>query len=113
MASDYGRRNRSTPLGIYLVGGLAILGGVEGILGGLGQIGSIVGIPFGVVSIVLGVAGVLVGLGLLTRSRTAYTVALLVFGLRALAALVTFDVVGLLIAVVVVGYLLSKSAYFH
>ena len=113
MASNHGHRHRSTPLGVYLIGGLAILGGLQGIVGGLGQIGSVVGIPAGIVSIVLGVAGVLVGLGLLTRSRTAYTVALLVYGLRALVALATFDVVGLLVAVVVVAYLLSKSAYFH
>jgi len=108
--SSHGRW--STPLGIYLMAGVAILGGLQGVLSGLGQLGSIVGIPFGIVSIALGVAGVLVGLGLLTRSRTAYSVALLVYGGRALLALVTVDLVGLAVAVVVVAYLLSKSAYF-
>jgi hypothetical protein len=110
--SAYSSGQRSTPLGIYLIAGLAILGGLQGVLSGLGRIGTIIGIPGGLLSIVLGVAGVLVGFGLLTRNRTAYSVALLVYGVRALVALVTLDVVGLVIAVLVVAYLLSKSAYF-
>ena len=112
MAGSYARRRQSTPLGVYLIAGLAILSGLSSVAGGLGHVGSIVGISLGILLLAVGVVKLLVGVGLLTRSRTAYRWALGIHGLGGLLDLLGGNLLGVLFAVVVVGYLLSKSAYF-
>ncbi|MFD1512019.1 hypothetical protein [Halomarina rubra] len=113
MANSYSRRHQSTPLGIWLVAGLAIVGGLSSVAAGLGHIASVWGIPIGVLVLAFGVAELLVGLGLLTRSRTAYRWALTIHAVGGLLDLVGGNLLGVLFSVVVVGYLLTKSAYFR
>ncbi|MWG35196.1 hypothetical protein [Halomarina oriensis] len=111
--SAYASGRRSTPLGIYLVAGLAVLSGLSSVAGGLGHVGSIVGIPLGLLLLAIGMVKLFVGVGLLTRSQSAYRWALWIHGLGGLLDLLGGNLLGTLFAVVVVGYLLSKAAYFE
>jgi hypothetical protein len=94
------------PMGIVLIAGLGILDGLLGIVGGLGvtAMGSL-GAILGPLVIVLDVAKLVISLGLLTMDAIAWLLAMVLFGLSLAVDVVTVDIIGILVGVLVLTYL--------
>lgn len=103
----------SAPLGIYII---AILGGFVCLLGFLPILAIMAqgggAFLLGVILFGLNAAQLYVLVGLVNLQPWAWTWALILYGLTALMDLVTVDILGLLITLVILGYLFSKAEYY-
>ncbi|WP_049897009.1 hypothetical protein [Natrialba chahannaoensis] len=106
------RSNKGAPLGLLIIVGIGFLGVLVGLFGSLALIGEGEG---GLATIVLALtvleATVLVGL--LGLRYWALVVALVVYSFGALLDLLMGSFLGLIVSIIIVGYLLSISGRFE
>lgn len=112
--SSGGSSSSGRPLGVTIIAVLGIVGGVfAGLL-------SLTFLQYGTVGVVgtfvlggLAAAEIYVMVGLLSMQRWAYTWALVLNGVGIVVDLFRANLVGILIGLVIVGYLVSKSDRFR
>lgn len=120
--------HRSTPLGVKIIAAVGLLGCLLDLLSGLGLVGSglfslgtglfgfvpgfsnVVG---GALTIVIALVKALVLLGLLALLPWAWSAALVVYGLDFVVNLLSGDVFGAVLALVIAGYLYSQKRAFE
>ena len=108
------RARDSAPLGIYVI---AIFGGVVSLLGFfltlmiMGQGGGLVLV--GLFLFALNVGQLYVLVGLVRLEPWAWTWSLFLYGLAAVIDLITVDILGFLIILVIIVYLISKADYYE
>ena len=110
-SATYSSTRPSTPLGVKIICVLGAIGGVFGLFGSLVMFG--VSPVLGLFSLVLSVLQIVVVFGLWNLRSWAWTLAMISYGLSILFNLVDFNVLGLLINLIIVGYLISKSHLFR
>lgn len=109
--ATYSSSKPSTPLGIKIICVLGALGGVVGLFMSLVAMGA--SPLLGLFGLVISAAQLVVVHGLWNLRSWAFTVAIIVYGLSAVMDLLTANVLGLLISLIVVVYLVSKSHLFR
>jgi len=109
--ATYSSSQPSPPLGIKIICVLGALGGIFGLLGSLVMLGA--SPLLGLFALVISAAQLVVVFGLWNLRSWAWTVAMVVYGLGALGDILGGNVVGLLISLIVIVYLLSKSHLFR
>jgi len=109
--ATYSSTGRSPPLGIKIICVLGALGGGLGLFGSLVLLGAS---PLvGLFALVISIAQLIVVVGLWNLRSWAWSLALVVYGLGALGDVLEGDILGLLISLIVIGYLLSQSHLFN
>lgn len=103
--------NRNVPLGIYVI---VLLGGITSVLGFIPIFAIMAQGPFvlGLLLLVLNVAQLAVLVGLVRLRSWAFIWTLILYGLSALTSLFRADILGFLIALLIIAYLFSKAEYF-
>ena len=103
---------RTAPLGIKVICVLGAIGGVINLLGNLPALAS-PAFPFALIALLIVIGKLAVLYGLWNLESWAWTWALIIYGLAAVASLFGLNIIGLLINVVVFVYILSKAEYYR
>ncbi|ADD06500.1 uncharacterized protein Nmag_2948 [Natrialba magadii ATCC 43099] len=106
------RSNDGIPLGLWIIVGIGFLGVLLGLFASLALIGEGAG-TIGVLLLALTTLEVVVLIGLLGLRSWALVLALVVYSFGALFDLLTGELLGFVVSVVIIGYLLSISGRFE
>lgn len=108
------RRSSGRPLGVTILCVVGAIGVVFGVIGSFGLIAS--GGPgpiLGLVALALTVGQGIALVGLWSLQHWGYKWSLVFYGLSLLLDLVTADVLGVIISVLIIAYLVSKADHFR
>ena len=99
---------------LMALAGIAMMafGGLAGSLGALGLLLGSTGIIAGVVLIAMGIITFVVSTGLWNLKKWAWTVTMILEGLSVLGSLMSVNIAGLIIPVIIVYYLYTKKEIF-
>ncbi|ELY89525.1 hypothetical protein C483_13403 [Natrialba hulunbeirensis JCM 10989] len=106
------RSNKGVPLGLWIIVGIGFLGVLVGLFASLALIGEGAG-GLGMIVLALTALEAVVLVGLLGLRYWALVVALVVYSFGALFDLLTGSLLGLIVSIIIVGYLLSISGRFE
>lgn len=108
-------RPQSAPLGVKIIAALGIIGGILGLVGSVGftAFGGLAGVVLGLFFAAFSVVVIVVNASLLSLKRWAWKAAIALNGLGAVLDLLTLEVLGMVISLVVLVYLYSKEEYFY
>lgn len=111
--TGYSAASGDRPLGVTILAILQLLGGILGVLGGFGSIALAALVPelellmmaLGAILLIVGLVGLIVGWGLYTMKSWAWMLAMILNIINIIMAVISFDIVSLIIPVIIVLYL--------
>ncbi|KZN24485.1 hypothetical protein A4G99_08865 [Haladaptatus sp. R4] len=117
--STYGNKPNTAPLGIKILCFLSVIVGVLSLIGGLGTLltGGF-GFIVGLIIIVLAIGQIVVAWGLWTLQSWAWTLTIIVYGLRIAGDLIQLllgdfsAIISLVVGLLLLAYIYSKRDYY-
>lgn len=109
--ATYSSAKPSTPLGIKIICVLGGIGGVLGLFGSLAMFG--ISPILGLFALVLSIVQIVVVFGLWELRSWAWTLAMISYAIGLVFDLIGVNIIGLLIGIVLIAYLSSKSHLFR